>query len=92
MPGGTDGSEFVDRFTRTMNKIAASGSQNAVAFSHGAAIRVWVSLHCTNIPNDYGVDHELGNTGTVLLTRDENQEWQLLDWRTDAPVALQSAN
>jgi len=92
MPGGTDGIEFVDRFTRTVNKIAASGSQYAVAFSHGAAIRVWVSLHCTNIPNDYGVDHELGNTGTVLLTQEENGDWQLLDWGTEAPVALRSAN
>lgn len=80
MPGGADGHEFFGRFDEDIEAIAQSGVGVAAAFSHGAAIRVWVSSRATNIAPSFGAENVLDNTGVVVLEGSANEGWTLNQW------------
>ena len=56
MPGATDGHEFFRRFDES---IASVTGNNAVVFSHGAAIRVWVAGRAINVPPSFAGEHDI---------------------------------
>ena len=58
----------------------ASAPRTAAVFSHGAAIRVWVGSRCANLPASYAADHELHNTGTILVEKATDGGWQMIEW------------
>lgn len=80
MPGGTDGHEFFGRFDADIDAIAASGTEAAAAFSHGAAIRVWVSSRAKNVAPVFGAENKLDNTGVVVLEGSPSEGWILTEW------------
>jgi broad specificity phosphatase PhoE len=80
MPGGTDGNVFFDRFDRAIAIAAAAGSDTAVVFSHGAAIRVWTAGRARNVPPAFAGMHELDNTGAVELSGSPDGGWTLASW------------
>lgn len=80
MPGGDNGHEFFGRFDADINAIAASGATTAAAFSHGAAIRVWVSSRAHNIATTFGAENVLDNTGIVILEGSPAEGWILTEW------------
>ena len=80
MPGGADGHEFFGRFDADIDAIAASGVSAAAAFSHGAAIRVWVSSRAKNIVPSFGAENKLDNAGVVVLEGSPVDGWTLKEW------------
>ena len=79
MPGAHDGHDFFRRFDADV-AVAAAGSEVAVVFSHGAAIRVWTAVRARNVPPTFAGEHELDNTGVVELTGSPEEGWTLLSW------------
>ncbi|MEO6943001.1 MAG: histidine phosphatase family protein [Terrimesophilobacter sp.] len=80
LPGGADGNDFFARFDSDVATMANSGVNAAAAFSHGAAIRVWVSSRAVNVTPEFGTEHALGNTGVVTLEGSPAEGWVLTDW------------
>ncbi len=81
MPGGTDGHEFVGRYTDALGRIAAAhGPDDLVAvFSHGAAIRVFTSW-ATGLTPEQAKELRIANTGGGLLEGDPHTGWVLRHW------------
>ena len=82
MPGGADGHNFFGRFNADIAEIVESGVETAAVVSHGAAIRVWVSGNATNVPRSFAGEHDLGNTGIVVLDGSFDDGWRLLEWES----------
>ena len=82
MPGGPDGHNFFGRFNADIAEVAESGVETAVVVSHGAAIRVWVAGNASNIRPQFVADHELMNTGVVILEGSFDDGWTLLEWES----------
>ncbi len=80
IPGSVDGNEFDARFDEAVDTIYASGNQQPVAFSHGAAIAVWTAMNVDNAPLDLVQSHPLPNTGYVVVQGNPRDGWTLLDW------------
>lgn len=80
MPGGPDGHAFFRRFDTDISEIADSGVGAAAVFSHGAAIRAWVSNRAKNITPIFGAENQLHNTEVVTLEGSPAEGWTLLDW------------
>ncbi|MGN6325476.1 histidine phosphatase family protein [Pseudolysinimonas sp.] len=81
MPGGTDGNAFFARYDADIRAIAAAhAGGTAVAFSHGAAIRVWCAVRAGNLPPDYAAFSSLDNTGVVILDGDPDGGWIVESW------------
>ena len=78
MPGATDGHEFFRRFDES---IASVSGNNAVVFSHGAAIRVWVAGRAINVPPSFAGEHDIQNTGVVELDGSLDAGFTLLSWQ-----------
>lgn len=78
MPGATDGHEFFRRFDES---IASVTGNNAVVFSHGAAIRVWVAGRAINVPPSFAGEHDIQNTGVVELDGSLDAGFTLLSWQ-----------
>ena len=78
MPGATDGHEFFRRFDES---IASVSGNNAVVFSHGAAIRVWVAGRAINVPPSFAGEHDIQNTGVVELDGSLESGFTLLSWQ-----------
>ena len=68
------------RFDAEIASIAASGAQTAAAFSHGAAIRVWVARRASNIGPAFATENALDNTGVVALQGSPSTGWTLTEW------------
>lgn len=85
MPGGESGLEFLARYDDAVDGIVASGVQEAVVVSHGAAIRTWVACRAVD-PHDERwaayAHSPLQNTGAieVELTR---RGWDIVEWHGD---------
>jgi len=79
MPGAANGHAFFDRFDADIARIAAT-TQTAVAFSHGASIRVWTAMRAVNIPPMFTAQHDLDNTGIAELTGSPEAGWTLQSW------------
>jgi probable phosphoglycerate mutase len=81
MPGSEDGHEFFRRFDADVAVIAETGSRVAVVVSHGAAIRVWSAVRAGNVAPSFMLDHDLANTGVVVLEGSPADGWVLETWQ-----------
>lgn len=80
MPGGPNGHDFFERYDSDLEEIAASGASTAAVVSHGAAIRVWVAAHATNVPSVFAAENSLENTGVVVVDGSFTDGWTLTRW------------
>ena len=80
MPGGADGHEFFGRYTADVDAVASSGAGSAAIISHGAAIRVWVAAHASNLSHSFVAGSELGNTAVVELSGTPHTGWRVVSW------------
>lgn len=81
MPGGADGAAFFARYDGGIRAIAAAhADRTAVAFSHGAAIRVWCAARADNLPPNYTAFSNLDNTGVVILEGGPDAGWNVESW------------
>ena len=80
IPGSLDGNEFDARFDEAVQQIYDSGDDNPVAYSHGAAIMLWVEMNVRN--PDLGLlrSHQLDNTAHVVIKGNPTDGWTLVDW------------
>ncbi|MCU1472269.1 histidine phosphatase family protein [Amnibacterium sp.] len=83
MPGGESGHEFFARFDGALAEIAATGVEDAVVASHGAAIRCW-SATVEGADQDFLASHPLPNTAIVAVEGGPGA-WRMRAWR-EAPV------
>lgn len=85
IPGSVDGNEFEARFTEAVQRIYDSGQQNPVAFSHSAAIMMWVLMTVRNPDPSLLSTKPLPNVGHVVLTGNPSDGWTLTEWDADPP-------
>lgn len=88
MPGGASGAEFLERYDAAIDAIVAHTTDTdpeaqAVAVSHGAAIRVWSALRCGQESSLAAGRRHMENTGAVTLQRD-NGIWRVVNWQQSA--------
>jgi broad specificity phosphatase PhoE len=83
MPGGETGHDFFGRFDAALEEVAASGAEDAVVVSHGAAIRCW-SATIQGADREFLSTHPLPNTGIVAI-EGEPGAWRMRAWR-EAPL------
>ncbi|MCU1424841.1 MAG: histidine phosphatase family protein [Microbacteriaceae bacterium] len=81
MPGNTNGHHFFGRFDSDISEIVASGAETAAVVSHGAAIRVWVARHARNVSPVFAGQHDLMNTGIVVVEGSFDDGWSLTEWQ-----------
>lgn len=85
MAGGETGEEFLARYDECIDAVVASGTDNAVVVSHGAAIRTWVGARVIGTDDPRWEKHAftpLHNTGGIHLERTP-RGWEILDWSSD---------
>lgn len=80
IPGGENGTEFMERFTGIVDEIGSRHSGTVAVISHGAAIRTWASWVPTNVPADFGLRHQLENTAVVALSGSPSEGWTMTEW------------
>jgi broad specificity phosphatase PhoE len=85
IPGSVDGNEFDARFDEAVQYIYDSASQNPVAFSHSAAIMLWVLMNVRNPDPSLLTGKPLPNVGHVVLTGNPSEGWTLTEWDADPP-------
>ena len=85
MPGGPTGHDFFGRYNSDLEAIVSSGASSAAVVSHGAAIRVWVAAHATNVAPMFTAENNLGNTGIVIVDGSFAAGWTLTRW-ADQPI------
>jgi broad specificity phosphatase PhoE len=85
IPGSLDGNEFEARFSDAVRHIYDSGEQNPVAFSHSAAIMLWVLMNARNADPSLLTGPPLPNIGRVVLTGNPSGGWTLTEWDADPP-------
>ena len=85
IPGSLDGNEFEARFNDAVRHIYDSGKQNPVAFSHGAAIMLWVLMNVRNPDPSLLTGKPLPNIGHVIVKGNPSEGWTLTDWDADPP-------
>lgn len=83
MPGGETGHEFFARFEGALAEIAATGVEDAVVASHGAAIRCW-SATIEGADREFFGSRPLPNTAIVAV-EGEPGTWRMRAWR-EAPL------
>ena len=83
MPGGERGVEFFARYDAAIDEVIASGADDAVIVSHGAAIRCWAALRVAGSTQSFYATHPLPNTGLVAVEGAPG-EWRMREWRTSA--------
>ncbi|QLL09822.1 histidine phosphatase family protein [Mycobacterium vicinigordonae] len=83
IPGSLDGNQFDARFEGAVQQIYDSGEQNPVAFSHGAAISMWVlmNVHNPDLAQIFG--KPIPNTGRAVITGNPSDGWTLTEWDAD---------
>src|SRR5699024_10389014 len=74
---------FFTRFDQAIAEIAASGWQNVVLVSHGAAIRTWSRSRISGPGVKTLSERQFANTGAVEMEGDPSSGWRLLDWTRD---------
>jgi probable phosphoglycerate mutase len=79
IPGGDSGAGFMARFDEAIRTIAADGHDSAVAFSHGAAMRVWVG-HACGLSAEFMSGRRVDNAHVLTLEGDPETGWRLLAW------------
>lgn len=80
IPGSVDGNEFDSRFDQAVQQIYDTGDDKPVAYSHGGAIMLWVSMNVGNPDPQLLRSHPLDNTGYVVVQGNPTDGWRLIDW------------
>lgn len=84
-PTGESGRSVLQRYDQAIDTAFADGAETVVAVSHGAAIRFWAGLRAANLPDDFGVDSPVHNTGVIVLVRNGSDEsWWAESWTGEA--------
>lgn len=84
MPGGSTGQEFLARYLAAVRALAADhdDQDTVVAFSHGAAIRVFTAL-AVGLAADASRELRIMNTGMSLLEGHPRSGWNLAEWSSE---------
>lgn len=85
--GRESGRDFLQRYDGAVTSIARSyGSDDTVvAVSHGAAIRVWVTLRAEGASDVITPESRMSNTAAAMLEGDAHNGWRLVSWHS-APL------
>lgn len=83
IPGSPeDGRDFLARYDGAV-AAAVDGAKDAVVLvSHGAAIRAWAGIRARNLPDGYGRDRGVPNTGIVVLEGGPGA-WRAVSWQEE---------
>jgi probable phosphoglycerate mutase len=76
IPGGESALGFIKRYDEAVAQVASTGVDTAVAFSHGAALRVWSGSRVHGFAAAIG-DGVLENTGMIVADGDPENGWKL---------------
>lgn len=77
---GETGHDFFGRFDADVREVLDSGAGTAVIVSHGAAIRTWVAGTVHNVAPSFAADHDLSNTGVVVIDGSFDDGFTLVEW------------
>lgn len=81
LPGGISGHEFTGRFDDAVRafeqEVLEAGGGDALAVSHGAAIRTWAAIRCRDVDPVAVSRHRLANTAVIVLEGSSRTGWQL---------------
>ncbi|GFG54461.1 histidine phosphatase [Mycolicibacterium agri] len=83
IPGSEDGNEFDARMDAALEQIAdptQGDSENPVVFSHGATIMFWTMMNVANPDLTLLLSHQLDNTETVVVEKNDDGSWTLKSW------------
>lgn len=87
MPGGETGHEFLARYDAAVAEVHASlqhaGRQRALAVSHGAAMRTWVSARVADVESHARATDPLHNTACIELVGDPEAGWRIAAWHSE---------
>jgi len=76
---GETGRDFAARFDAVAAEAEATGHDTVALVSHGAAIRCWTGMRARGLDAAFVADHELENTGVVVL-EGSGADWTLHSW------------
>jgi broad specificity phosphatase PhoE len=85
IPGSLDGNEFDARFDQAVQTIyddTNPANPNAVAYSHGAAIMMWVALNVRGVDPAAVSASPLQNTGYFVIRGNPVDGWNLVTSHT----------
>jgi len=80
LDGAEDGHAFLARYDEAIARAAAGGHETVAVVSHGAAIRGWTGCRVEGAGGTFVRDHQLGNTGVVVLEGDVERGFRLVAW------------
>lgn len=80
IPEGEISSSFYARFDEVVNEAESLGHGTVALVSHGMSIRAWVAARACNIDTEFARQHELLNTGVVILEGSQKSGWFALSW------------
>ncbi len=83
IPGSIDGFEFDARYDDAVRRIYDSGDTNALAYSHGAAIMMWVAMNVRGVDPATFLTAPLQNTGYFVIRGNPVDGWDLVSSRMD---------
>lgn len=85
IPGSIDGNEFDARFDQAVQTIyddTDAGNPNAVAYSHGGAIMMWVAMNVRGVDPAALAATPLQNTGYFVIRGNPVDGWNLVTSHT----------
>lgn len=74
--GGEDGTEFLERFSDGIRRVAEDGHDVALVVSHGAAIRTWAGFVMPQVHQALGAGG-MPNTTVIVADGDPDSGWSL---------------
>ncbi|MFT3969384.1 MAG: histidine phosphatase family protein [Micropruina sp.] len=74
--GGEDGTEFLERFSDGIRRVAEDGHDVALVVSHGAAIRTWAGFVMPQVHRTLGAGG-MPNTTVIVADGDPDSGWSL---------------
>ncbi|WNG92390.1 histidine phosphatase family protein [Mycobacterium sp. ITM-2016-00318] len=80
IPGSEDGNEFDARVDAALKQMETDGSETPVVFSHGATIMFWTMMNVDNPDPLLLLTHQLDNTETVVVEKNDDGSWTLKSW------------
>lgn len=86
IPGSVDGNEFDARYDAAIQNIYADTvsepDPNVIAYSHGAAIMMWVAMNVRGVDTAGLAGSPLQNTGYFVIRGNPVDGWNLITSRT----------
>ena len=81
IPGSEDGNEFDARVDKALEQM---NGDDPVVFSHGATIMFWTMMNVDNPDLTLLLTHQLDNTETVVVEKNDDGSWTLKSWGGEA--------